>query len=121
MTGHATYLVQAFGPNGPLPAYCTDAVNEAISDDNDPSVIFKPADPWYPALPDYVATQFHAARAANPSIKLFYNEYGAEGLGVKSDKVYNMVKEFVARGVPIDGVGMQVSALQPASASALSL
>jgi hypothetical protein len=36
-----------------------------------------------------VADSFKAARAADPSgkLKLFYNEYGAEGLGEKSDKV----------------------------------
>ena len=40
---------------------------------------------------------------------MFYNEYGAEAAGtIKSDKVYNMVKDFKARGVQIDGVGLQV-------------
>ena len=52
---------------------------------------------------------FVAARTAFPApVKLFYNEYGAEGAGVKSDKVYNMVKGFIASGVPIDGVGLQM-------------
>ena len=39
------------------------------------------------AVPTYVEDAFKAARAAHPTVKLFYNEYGAEGLGVKSDKV----------------------------------
>lgn len=112
MTSHAAKLVQAFNPTTTsTPAFCTDTVNEAISDGNDPNVIFKPVDPWYPTLPDYVATQFYAARAADPTrgqMKLFYNEYGAEGAGVKSDKVYNMAKGFLARGVPMDGVGLQM-------------
>ena len=40
----------------------------------------------------------------NSSAKLFYNDYGGEGSGVKSDKIYNMV----AGGTPIDGVGLQM-------------
>jgi endo-1,4-beta-xylanase len=38
---------------------------------------------------------------------LFYNDYGADGLSAKSDAVYDLVSEMVARGVPIDGVGLQ--------------
>lgn len=85
------------------------ACAQAIADGNDARTIFKSAAPWYPSLPTYVADAFKAARAASPKMKLFYNEYGAEGLGVKSDKVYNLVKGFLASGVPIDGVGLQVS------------
>ena len=44
----------------------------------------------------------------NSSAKLFYNDYGGEGSGVKSDKIYNMVAGFVAGGTPIDGVGLQM-------------
>jgi len=35
------------------------------------------------------------------------NVYGAEDMGAKSDRMYGMVKDFKARGVPIDGVGLQ--------------
>ncbi|GAA0271215.1 hypothetical protein GCM10009000_103830 [Halobacterium noricense] len=35
---------------------------------------------------------------------LFYNDYGADGFSAKSDEVYDLV----ARGVPIDGVGLQL-------------
>ena len=89
-------------------SYAVDVVNEAIADGSG-SDVFKASPPWYPALPNYVHDAFIAARQAFPApVKLFYNEYGAEGLGVKSDKVYNMVKGFVAAGVPIDGVGLQM-------------
>jgi endo-1,4-beta-xylanase len=47
---------------------------------------------------------------------LFYNDYGAEGSGAKSDYVYNMVKGMLARGVPINGVGLQMHT-GPADAS----
>jgi endo-1,4-beta-xylanase len=64
---------------------------------------------WYPAIPDYVAQAFHAARKANPTLKLFYNDYGGEGSGTpKSDKIYTMLQDLLAQGVPIDGVGLQM-------------
>jgi len=56
----------------------------------------------------YVEQAFRWAREADPAALLFYNENGAEGAGVKSDAVYNMVKDFKQRGVPIDGVGLQM-------------
>ncbi|MEH1129969.1 endo-1,4-beta-xylanase [Micromonospora sp. CPCC 206061] len=55
----------------------------------------------------YIAEAFRAARAADPTAKLYYNDYNIEGLGAKSDAVYAMVQQFKAQGVPIDGVGMQ--------------
>jgi len=39
---------------------------------------------------------------------LFYNDNGAETINAKSDAIYAMVKDFKQRGVPIDGVGMQM-------------
>ena len=55
----------------------------------------------------YVEQAFRWARAADPDALLFYNDYDTEGLNPKSDAVYAMVKDFKARGVPIDGVGIQ--------------
>jgi endo-1,4-beta-xylanase len=69
-------------------AYCWDVVNEAVSDDDsNSSQILKASPPWYPAIPNYIDIAFQTARAADPHAKLFYNDYGAEGAGVKSDKV----------------------------------
>jgi endo-1,4-beta-xylanase len=48
------------------------------------------------------------ARAADPSAKLFVNEYGAEVVNAKSDAVYAMAQDFVKRGVPLGGIGMQL-------------
>jgi endo-1,4-beta-xylanase len=63
---------------------------------------------WYDALGEgYIERAFEVARAADPDATLLYNETGAEMLGEKSDFVYRMVEGFVARGVPIDGVGLQ--------------
>ncbi|WP_033443583.1 endo-1,4-beta-xylanase [Saccharothrix sp. NRRL B-16314] len=55
----------------------------------------------------YIAEAFKAARAADPNAKLYYNDYNIEGIGSKSDAVYNLVKSFKQQGVPIDGVGLQ--------------
>ena len=94
-------------PSGVPDSYCFDVVNEAVIDSNEPTPIFKNTT-WYPALPTYVSDAFTYARAANASTRLFYNDYGAEGSGVKSDKVYNLVAGFLKSGVPIDGVGLQM-------------
>ena len=64
----------------------------------------------YPAVPNYIDIAFNAAaaaRGANSSVKLFYNDYSAEGINAKSTKVYNLVKSMIERGIPIDGVGLQ--------------
>lgn len=57
--------------------------------------------------PEYIDQVFYWAHEADPDAKLFYNDFGAEGLGDKSDAVYELVKGMVERGVPIDGVGFQ--------------
>jgi endo-1,4-beta-xylanase len=55
----------------------------------------------------YIEQAFRWARAADPKALLFYNDYDTEGINPKSDAVYEMVKDFKRRGVPIDGVGIQ--------------
>ena len=109
LNAHIAHMLGRFSaPSGVPDSYCFDVVNEAVADGGAPTPIFKDVDPWFPALADYVADAFRYARAANSSTKLFYNDYGAEGSGVKSDKVYNLVKGFIGGGVPIDGVGFQM-------------
>ncbi len=56
----------------------------------------------------YVDQAFRAARAADPDAKLYYNDFGTEGLDAKSNAVYEMVRGMLERGVPIDGVGLQM-------------
>ncbi len=51
---------------------------------------------------------FRAARAADPNAKLCYNDYNTDGINAKSTGIYNMVRDFKARGVPIDCVGLPV-------------
>ena len=90
--------------------FAWDVVNEVFLADGriEPSV-------WYdqPGIglkgrgTAYVERAFRWARAADPDALLFYNDYDTEGINPKSDAVYAMVKDFRARGVPIDGVGIQ--------------
>jgi endo-1,4-beta-xylanase len=56
----------------------------------------------------YIEQAFRWAHEADPQALLFYNDAEGEGLNRKSDAIYAMVKDFKRRGVPIDGVGLQV-------------
>jgi endo-1,4-beta-xylanase len=91
--------------------FAWDVVNEAFNEDGR----LKDS-PWYNrpgiGLSDkgdaYVEQAFRWAHEADPHALLFYNENGAEGMNPKSDAVYAMLKNFRQRGVPVDGVGLQV-------------
>lgn len=56
----------------------------------------------------YIEQCFRWAHAADPDALLFYNEAEGEAVSPKSDAIYAMVKDFRRRGVPIDGVGLQM-------------
>jgi endo-1,4-beta-xylanase len=56
----------------------------------------------------YIEQMFRWAHRADPHALLFYNEAEGEGMNRKSDAIYAMVKDFRRRGVPIDGVGLQM-------------
>ena len=56
----------------------------------------------------YIEQVFRWAHQADPHALLFYNEAEGEGLNRKSDAIFAMVKDFRHRGVPIDGVGLQM-------------
>ncbi len=83
--------------------FAWDVVNEAFAENGTRRQSF-----WQQKLGDgFIADAFRAARAADPTAKLYYNDYNTDGVGAKSDGVYNMVKAFKQQGVPIDGVGLQ--------------
>jgi endo-1,4-beta-xylanase len=104
---HITIVMQHYAGQ----VFAWDVVNEAFEQDG------KLKDsPWYnqPGIglaqqgTAYIERTFHWAHAGDPSAVLFYNEGGAEAMNTKSDAVYAMVKDFKHRGVPIDGVGLQM-------------
>ncbi|MFI2713937.1 endo-1,4-beta-xylanase [Micromonospora sp. NPDC018662] len=57
---------------------------------------------------DWIEVAFRTARAADPNVKLCYNDYNIENWTyAKTQGVYNMIKDFRSRGVPVDCVGLQ--------------
>ncbi|MFB6790297.1 endo-1,4-beta-xylanase [Streptomyces olivaceus] len=57
---------------------------------------------------DWIEVAFRTARAADPAAKLCYNDYNVEDwTWAKTQAMYNMVRDFKQRGVPIDCVGFQ--------------
>ncbi|MFB6392358.1 endo-1,4-beta-xylanase [Polymorphospora lycopeni] len=57
---------------------------------------------------DWIEAAFRAARAADPGAKLCYNDYNTDDwTHAKTQAVYNLVRDFKTRGVPIDCVGLQ--------------
>ncbi|GAB2843497.1 non-reducing end alpha-L-arabinofuranosidase family hydrolase [Lentzea nigeriaca] len=57
---------------------------------------------------DWIEVAFRTARTADPSVKLCYNDYNVENWSyAKTQGVYNMIRDFKNRGVPIDCVGLQ--------------
>lgn len=82
-----------------------DVVNEVI-EPGDPNGMR--ASEWYKiAGTDYIATAFQAAReAGGPEAKLYINDYGTDN-PVKRDLLFQLVKDLLEQGVPIDGIGHQ--------------
>lgn len=80
---------------------------------------------WYDATgrnTDYIDQAFVAARTADPQAKLILNDFNNEVQNEISDAQYAYMKQAKARGIPIDGIGMQihVDASQPPSKEAMA-
>jgi endo-1,4-beta-xylanase len=54
-----------------------------------------------------IADAFRWAHEADPKAKLFFNDYGVESIGPKSDYYYGLVQKLLAQGVPVDGFSVQ--------------
>ena len=98
------YITSTITTIGDYP-FAWDVVNESI--DNNSSKYIKES-PWS-IIDDYVCKAFKAAKAANPKIKMYYNDYKHESnvgrYASKSDRVYKLVKDLKDRNCGIDGVG----------------
>ncbi|MDG4856822.1 endo-1,4-beta-xylanase [Streptomyces sp. T-3] len=83
--------------------FAWDVANEIMNEDGTyrESIFYKTLGPGY------VADALRWARAADPKVKLYLNDYNVEGTGAKSDAYYTLIKQLKADGVPIDGFGMQ--------------
>ena len=79
-----------------------DVVNEAIEDDGS----FRKS-PYYRLLgEEFIEIAFRAAHEADPDAELYYNDYSMSG-EKKREAVCRLVKNLKAKGLRIDGVGMQ--------------
>lgn len=100
MKDHITTIVSRY--KGKI--YAWDVVNEAIADSPDE---FYRNSPWYKICgEEYIAKAFEYAHEADPEALLFYNDYN-EMFPVKREKIFKLVNDLKAAGVPIHGLGMQ--------------
>ncbi len=97
--------IRAVGAHFRGRVHAWDVVNEAVADDGSglrDSIFTQKLGEGY------IAQAFRLAREADPDALLFYNDYGGEGAGAKSNRIYELVRGLVQAGVPIDGVGLQM-------------
>lgn len=101
MDEHITTVLQKF--KGRIRDY--DVVNEMFNEDGSLRDTV-----WLRTLgPGYLERAIRKAHEVDPDAHLFLNEYNNEAAGyAKADAMFNLVKDFVERGVPIYGVGMQL-------------
>ena len=57
---------------------------------------------------DYIQIAFETAHEADPDARLIINDYSLEVNSNKTITMYNMLKQLLEEGVPIDGVGIQM-------------
>ncbi|KAF3904425.1 Exoglucanase [Orbilia brochopaga] len=84
--------------------YAWDVANEVFNDDGTrrTSVFSTVFGDW-----TFLDVAFKAARAADPAAKLCLNDYNLDYSGAKLTNFVQLVKDLIARGVPIDCVGTQ--------------
>ncbi|CAG7645124.1 Endo-1,4-beta-xylanase Z [Paenibacillus solanacearum] len=81
-----------------------DVVNEAFNDDGSYRDNI-----WHKVIgPEYIELAFRWAHEADPDALLYYNDYTNEGMSVKSNRIYEMARDFRSRQVPIHGIGWQM-------------
>jgi endo-1,4-beta-xylanase len=94
--------------------FAWDVVNEPFNDPTGSALPTLRDSIWYdqPGIgltgTGYIEQALQWAHAADPNALLFVNDYNIEGPGPKFQAMYNMVQDFVSRGVPINGVGFEM-------------
>lgn len=107
LDSHVTTIVDHFETKNNVVSW--DVVNEALNDST-PSD-FRADSPFYVKSGNsaiYIERAFQAARAAAPEATLYYNDYNIDQNNAKTTKLIEMLTDFQARNIPIDGVGFQM-------------
>ncbi len=93
--------------------YAWDVINEPVEENGSLRKSF-----WLDTIgPDYIEHALRWAHEADPSARLFINEYRAEGMNEKSKGLYELLKSLLSQGLPIHGVGLQMHLALNGSAS----
>ncbi len=101
MQRHIQTVMTHFGNAVPI----WDVVNEPI-DESQPDGYRR--SPWFNILgPQYIPIALQAARAANPTAKLYINEFNTT-IPAKRDFLVALVRSLKSQGVPLDGIGHQM-------------
>ncbi|EJD50552.1 family 10 glycosyl hydrolase [Auricularia subglabra TFB-10046 SS5] len=83
--------------------YAWDVVNEAFNDDGTMRESV-----WFTTLgEEYIELAFRWARQADPHAKLYLNDFNFESINAKTTAAVALVRRLKAKGVPIDGIGVQ--------------
>lgn len=82
-----------------------DVVNEMFNEDGS-----RRESVWQKLIgSDYIEYALRLARKYDADAKLYLNDYNNENKGyAKADAMYELAKDLVERGVPLDGIGMQL-------------
>jgi len=89
--------------------YAWDVVNEAFNDDGTlRSYVWSDSPGIGLTGTGYIEQALRWTHEADPKALLFYNDYNGEGVNAKSNAIYKMAQDFKARGVPLDGIGLQM-------------
>lgn len=108
MKDHITTIVSRY--KGKIDTW--DVCNEVVDDNYG----LRLSD-WYNIIGDYdgdgddydfIEIAFQTAREADPDARLIINDYSLETNSNKAITMYNMVKQLLEEGVPIDGIGLQM-------------
>ena len=114
---HVNTIVTHFASKSNVVSW--DVVNEALTDDTPSN--FRSTyvnnqgqteidSPFYvnSGSEIYIEKAFLAARAANATVDLYYNDYNIDQNNAKTTKLIEMITDFQARDIPITGVAFQM-------------
>lgn len=82
-----------------------DVANEIVGDDG---ALRMQENIWLRELgTGIIADAFRWAHEADPDALLFFNDYGVESIGPKSDVYYTLIQDLLSDGVPVHGFSTQ--------------